>query len=349
MRRTSTLVVFAACLFSAELAAAASLEKAALYMRRGEMREARKQYTAVIRKGDARERETAYLGLAKAYFLEKDFQSVLRSLEPVEGRILDSKNGAWIRILLYRSARAVGHKEIAARHYQALIHSRQDFSMADVMDHLRDLRTVGLLNKSYALQMDTGADSARRANFSVAESLIGFEIVQGASRMWLALASSRLDDVGRTALQRLGQSLDWEGAGPEAGRVLKLYVLLFAEDPGAADALYRLWKWSTGLGDPGRMEGASLLAEFYPTTLYGAMAVIDMAWTWPDKDRIRAVLRSVKESPGLPEPLLERGLAALIDHPAGTVEPDELSWAAGRYLAAFPHGPAAAAARALKK
>lgn len=317
-------------------APAASLEKAEHYMELEKWSDARKQYSAVIRKGGRREREEAYLGLALAYVLEKDFRGAIQSLRPLEGRIPESNNGAWMHVWLFKAARAAGDMEAVAPHYQALFRNRTDFSLTKIAEHLMLLKKYDLVRHSAAGRKDSAEDTARRENFRLAESLMGLDITRGAARLLTMLAAGRPDEVGRPALLRLGQALEAEGDWTEAERCLKLYVLLFPEDPGAADALHRLARGARGMGSADGSLLYTLAAEFYPATLFGAISIIDRAWTWPTQDHVRAALRAIREAPGLPEPVFERGLAIALTYPHWLASDPDRAWAAQRYKMAFP-------------
>lgn len=339
-------IFFALCVFSvlgnAAAGHAASFEKASREMNRENWREARKQYSALIRKGTSGGRAAqseAYLGLARTYFYEKDFQGVIRSLDSIESRIPENKNGMWMHLLLYRSAMVVGQTDVATRHYQALLRLRQEFSLPEIADYLAILKKLGGMSKTAFVLTDSVTDTSRQNGFFLAESLMGLEITRGAERLWMMLIAGRPDDLSRQALLRLGQSLDWEGDGSEAGRYLKLFVLLFPEDSRAADALYRLGKWSHATGAPDAAVPYTLVADYYPATLYGASAVIDRAWTWPSRELVRLALQAVRESPGLPDPVLERGLGLALSYPDWLEKESDLEWAARRYRAFFPLGP----------
>lgn len=330
---------------------AASLEKAAVYMEKGDVRAAQKQYAAVIRKGSARERETAYLELARSYFNEKDFRGAIRSLEAVQDRVPENKTGAWMHLILYRSARAIRDFGMAARHHQALLRLQPDFSWREISEYLNTLRTIELLQPGRQ-SLDTATESAaqpRQDGFFIAESLMAIDITGGAKRMWMALLSGRLDDIGRTSLFRLAQALDIEGNWVEAAGYLKLYVMLFAEDIRSADALYRLGKWSLLLETDQSDIPLELVAEYYPSTLYGARARIDLAWAAPSRKLVRAAIQAVRESPGLPDAVLERGLALAFEYTDWIEDGPTRSWIARRYLAAFPAGRYVETARSFKE
>ncbi len=322
----------------------ASLEKAVRYLEEGSLDAARRHLEAVIRKGDPAAREGAHVHLAKSYFLEKDFQGVIRSLKPIQDRIPDNSRGAWMRLYLYSAARVAGDSELATRQYQALVRIRPDLSIADIAEFLKSMKKSGALQKRLLPFPPPAA--ARRANFHMAESLMGFDITRGAARLWTALLVGPPDEWSRLALLRLCQALDADGDWREAGRYSKLFVLLYPDDPRAADVLYRLKKWSVYLGGAADADPQRMAADYYPSTLYGAAALVDRAASWNDRARILSALLSVRESPGLPESLVEQALRLAIasseDLPRADIE-----WAARRYLAAFPMGSAGPRARSI--
>ena len=344
--RIFCIVIF--CVFSvsgiASPARAASFEKAAREMDRENWPEARKQYSALIRKGvheTSAARDRAYLGLARTYFYERDFRGVIRSLDPIEDRIPENKTGMWMRLLLFRSAMVAGETESATRHYQALLRARQEFSMSEIAEYLAILKKFELMSKVELARTNLVTEPSRQNGFFLAESLMGLEIPRGANRLWMMLIVGRPDEVSRLALLGLGRSPDCQRDEAEAERYLKLFIVLFPDDSRAADALYRLGKWSHLLGSPDADISYTLAADYYPNTLYGAAAVIDRAWTWPNRDHVRLALRVVQESPGLPDPLLERGLGIALSYPDWLASESDLDWAARRYRAAFPLGPLA--------
>lgn len=343
-RLASALAGFLFGMIAAAPAIAASFEKAERYMDREDWKNAREQYSALIRKSGGTRRQEAYLGLARTYFYEKDFRGVIRAIDPLGDRIPENKNGAWMRLMVFRSAIEVGDTEAAARHYQALLRIRTELSIRDLADHLALLKKLGLLKKPPAAPADAGSDDFRRASYLLAESLMTGEISRGAARIWTMLVVGKPDQISRLALLRLGQAHDGEGEWAEADRYLKLSVLFFPEDPRSADALYRLAKWSRALGSSDASAAYSLAAEYYPSTLYGALSAIDMAWSWPSQEAVRSAVRAVRDAPGLPDAVLERGLSLALVYPDWISDPADLEWAVRRYLLSFPLGPNAAKA-----
>ena len=322
-------------------AAAASLEKADRCVERAEWAKARAQYAAVIRNGGLRERELANLGIVRTYFLEKDFQGVLRTLRQLSGRVPENKNGAWMHVMGYRAARTLGWIEPATAHVQAIHRAQPSFSMAEIASHLAELKKLGLLNALPPAWTDTLTRTARHEHFLLAESLMSLEMHRSASRIWRLLVAGPPDEIGRQSLLRMGQALDADGESAEAERYLNLFAVLFAEDPRAADALYRVGRWRRASGASDATVPYMLAAEYHPATLYGAAARVDIAWSWPARDPVRAALRALRETPGLPDAILERGLALALTHPDWLASESDREWSRNRYRLSFPLGPLA--------
>lgn len=176
---------------------------------------------------------------------------------------------------------------------------------------------------------------------ALAESLMSAGIHNGADRIWTALATGGPDDISRTAMLGLGQSLERKGEWKEAERILKLFVLLFPSDPRAADALYRLGSWFAALGSEESSKSLMLAAEFYPGTLYGVMASIDMAWTWPTSDHVQSAIQAIRDARGLPDAVFERGLALALEYPDLLADEKSRVETSQVYRLMFPLGPAA--------
>lgn len=330
------------------VAVAASFDKAAKYIQRGNLEAARKQYRGIIENGTLKEKEKAYLALSQSYFQEKDFRSVLRVLAPISTSMPKNINGAKMHLMAYRAARSLGETEPASMHYLAFLRLGIPIPMAEIRECLLLIRSAGLLKKPGGIPMEADSDEARRMNLAIAEKLTTLDIIQGASRIWRALAFSKLDNVSRNALLRLGQSLDIEGDHDEASRYLAYYVLLFAEDTASADALYRLGRWHVLQNRKTSSMPYEMFIEFYPTTIYGAAASIDLMPNRPSKPQVVALLQTLRECPGLPDAVLEKGLNILMDGNSLLDSGDRI-WVAGRYLSKFPLGSRSAAARKIQE
>lgn len=353
---TARALLLIGLLLHAATSDGASLKKARKELAEGRLEKAREQLQAVIRKGNLREEDEARFTLARIYFLEKDFRNVVRTLLPAEKWIPDSKTGDWTRILLYKAARLIRDRETAGRQYRALLRTGRDFPVGEIEEHFGDLvrvqlmpgRGVPLENERWAgraagdpseTESAVPRDPLRQELFFVAESLMSLQIDEGASKIWTALTTAGPDDIARTALLRAAQTLESQGKPLEAWRSLKLFVLLFSEDPRAADALYRLAKWSALRGSDETARLYLLLAEHYPATLYGVLAKIDVARTWPTEKYVQAAVRAIREAQGLPDAVFERGLALALTYPHLLKNDADRDLTRKVYRSFFPMGP----------
>ncbi len=347
VRACLIVAVFLQFFGSASPVLGASLDKAARLMAEDKWPEARKQFEAVIRKGSAPDLGRAYLGLAQTYFMEKDFQGLLRSLAPFENKIPETPDGVWIRVFLYRAARQTGDAAAIGRNVQTLLRFQPDFPVRDMAEHIRLLNDLGLIKSSLLLPPDSATEPVRQALVDQAEGLSAADIASGAIRIWTAVAAVRPDRIGQNALFRLAQALDGEGDPDLACRYLKLYALFFPEDSRTADALYRVAKWSTLRSSGDFRIVTDLIRRFYPNSLYGAAIAVETARAWPQKGEIRDMVQILRSSPGLPETFLEPGLATAIQHADWLASDDDRVWIAQRYLISFPFGPQTLPARSL--